>query len=316
MSLSNDIGRTERATSELPTCSPALVVAGDFATASLVRRVLVPLTEVDSDDLLSSATGEAISRPDLSSSHPSSRPAKLALVVVVLVFVVLGTTIAIKTPGIRVGGRTRPCAEHRNHGKGPLVTASMAFCPWGCSGNETQQAPLYYLLMAGWQHVVALPAHAPFRGTLNPGIYRGASELYLHHSAADDRFLLWLRLPNLALGGLTVLFAFFAVRLTTSDVWTPVIAASKRLPRFLFLSPFVTNDNVRVPDGAVLVFLALRYTLAPGRWRMVVIGVVCGLLVTTKLSTLLLLVIPIFACVVRGGDAVLRVALFSDWGRP
>ncbi len=231
----------------------------------------------------------------------------------VLVFVVLGTTIAIKTPAYESGDEPGHVLNIETMVRGHWYSMD-AHCPVGCSGNETQQAPLYYLLMAGWQHVVALPAHAPFRGTLNPGIYRGASELYLHHSAADDRFLLWLRLPNLALGGLTVLFTFFAVRLTTSDVWTPVIAASlvAFLPRFLFLSPFVTNDNLVDLLGAVLVFLALRYALAPGRWRMVVIGVVCGLLVTTKLSTLpLLLVIPIFACVVPGWRRRVGVAVLG-----
>ena len=50
--------------------------------------------------------------------------------------------------------------------------------------------------------------------------------VFTHHSAADLRFLLWLRLPNVLMGALTVLFVFFAVRLVTADPWTPVVGAA------------------------------------------------------------------------------------------
>ena len=88
-------------------------------------------------------------------------------------------------------------------------------------------------------------------------------------------FLLWLRLPNVILGVLTVMFAYLSVRLITKDPWTPVVAASlvAFLPRFVFLSSFVTNDNLVDLLGAVLVFLSLRYAKAPSFWRMTWVGV-------------------------------------------
>ena len=110
-------------------------------------------------------------------------------------------------------------------------------------------------------------------------------------------------MPNVILGVLTVLFAYLSVRLITKDPWTPVVAASlvAFLPRFVFLSAFVTNDNLVDLLGAVLVFLSLRYAKAPSSWRMMWVGAVFGLLITTKLSTLSLgLAILALACLVPG----------------
>lgn len=58
------------------------------------------------------------------------------------------------------------------------------------------------------------------------------------------------------------------------------------LPRFFFLSAFVTNDNLVNLLGAILTFVALRYLVSPTRWRMALVGAVIGLLITTKLSAL------------------------------
>jgi hypothetical protein len=71
------------------------------------------------------------------------------------------------------------------------------------------------------------------------------------------------------------------------------------LPRFVFLSAFVTNDNLVDFLGAVLVLLALRYARRPSAWRMAWVGFTFGLLVATKLSALplglILLVLPLMA---------------------
>ena len=56
------------------------------------------------------------------------------------------------------------------------------------------------------------------------------------------------------------------------------------MPHFVFLSAFVTNDNLVNLLGALLAFVALRYVITPSPWRMAWVGVVTGLLVTTKLS--------------------------------
>jgi hypothetical protein len=77
----------------------------------------------------------------------------------------------------------------------------------------------------------------------------------------------------------------------------------------MFLWPFVTNDNLTNLLGAVLTFVALRFCLVPGRWRMAIVGVVLGLLLITKLSTLpLILVIVALSLLVPGWKR--RVGLF------
>jgi hypothetical protein len=90
------------------------------------------------------------------------------------------------------------------------------------------------------------------------------------------------------IGALTVLATFFALRLIAKDPWTPVVAASivAFLPRFIFLSAFVTNDNLVNLLGAILVFVTLKFVQAPTGWRMASVGAVLGLLVTAKLSAL------------------------------
>lgn len=116
----------------------------------------------------------------------------------------------------------------------------------------------------------------------------GLREEFLNHSASDHRFLLWLRFPNIALGASTVLVVFLAIRRVSRDPWTPVVAAAviAFLPRFVFLSSFVTNDNLVNLLGAVLGYFALMFITSPNRWKMAWVGATFGLLVATKLSAL------------------------------
>ena len=263
---------------------------------------------------------------------------RLVLIGVILVFVVLGTVIAIKTPAYESADEPSHVRNIETLVSGHwygmnsqcrFSTSEPLFL--GCSGDEAQQAPLYYLLFAGWQRLVGLPARAPFNGPDARGAgFLSSMELqyqqgvFSQHSVADLRFLLWLRLPNVLMGALTVLFAFFAVRLLTNDPWTPVVGASMVafLPRFVFLSSFVTNDNLVNLLGAVLTVAALRYVRTPSRGRMAVVGFVVGLLLTTKLSTLpIALVLVALALMATGwkrraeyfGIGVLSVLVVSGW---
>ena len=193
-----------------------------------------------------------------------------------------------------------------------------------CTGDEAHQAPLYYLMLAGWQRFVGVPVKPPYSSKGRLGTIETSHGYFAHHSSSDHQFLLWLRLPNVRLGALTVLFAFFAVRLVTSDPWTPVVGASivAFLPRFVFLSSFATNDNLVDLLGAVLTVTALRYARAPSRWRMAAVGAIVGLLVLTKLSVLpigiVLVVLPLMARDWRTrveyfGVGVLSTLVFSTW---
>ena len=263
---------------------------------------------------------ESLEVPDASGGRVTPRRVWLGLLAVIAVFMSLATTIAVKTPAYEsadepghvqnietlVGGHwygmNVPCRLNPQIG---LLQ---------CSGDEAQQAPLYYALFAGWQRLIEQPKLPPFSSrhvTVNPAFFVGKAGIFLHHSDADLRFLLWLRLPNILLGALTVLITFFVVRLITSDDWTPLVAASfvAFLPRMMFLWPFVTNDNLTNLLGAVLTFVALRFCLTPGRWRMAIVGGVLGLLLITKLSTLpLILVIVALSLLVPGWKR--RVGLF------
>ena len=226
-----------------------------------------------------------------SAALPVSRWPTVTLLSVLAVFIALSTFIAVRTPAFESADEPSHVQNIETLVSGHWygMNSKCEWTPYGvvdCSGAEAHQAPLYYLVLAGWQKAIGLSAHAPYQGqTVYPGLPR---EFFTHHTAADLRFLLWLRLPNVILGALTVLLTYFAVRLIAKSPWTPVVAASfvAFLPRFVFLSAFVSNDNLVNLLGAILTLLALKFVRAPTGWRMAAVGAVLGLLVTTKLSVL------------------------------
>jgi len=226
----------------------------------------------------------------------------LSLLAVIAIFVIVATVVAVKTPAYEAADEPGHVQniETLVSGHWYRMNTPCRLDPriglLQCSGDEANQAPLYYLLFAGWQRVIGQPVLPSLSGPyvkVNPAFFRGESGLFLNHSPATHRILLLLRLPNVVLGALTVLFTFLAVRLVTADAWTPVVAASfvAFLPRMVFLTSFVTNDNLVDLLGAVLTFLALRYALSPSGRRMTSVGIVYGLLLTTKLTTLPLVVV-------------------------
>ena len=252
------------------------------------------------DDPLASEVEPPKARGASTIAWMSSHGTSLALVGVLTTFLVLGMVIAIKTPAYESSDEPSHVQNIETLVSGHWygMNSKCRLLDRFCSGDEPQQAPLYYLLFAGWQDIVGQPVQATYNGqTLQPA--GGPTEIYKNHSPAALRFLLWLRIPNVVLGALTVLFTFLAVRLISSDPWTPVVAASfvAFLPRFVFLSSFVTNDNLVDLLGAALVYFAVRFIKAPNLWRISVVGVV----LTTKLSTLpLALVIVALGCLVPG----------------
>jgi hypothetical protein len=233
-----------------------------------------------------------------------------ALGVIILIFIMLASIIAIKTPAYESADEPghvqniETLVSGHWYGMNSKCRALDSFC----TGTETHQAPLYYLVFAGWQDLAGLSVQPPYKGPQANGFSVDNGPIwqqgvFLHHSSADLRFLLWLRLPNVLLGALTVIFAFFTVRMVSSDPLTPVVGASlvAFLPRFVFISSFVTNDNLVNLLGAILAFLALRYVREPTRWRIAWVGAIFGLLVATKLSALPVgLVIVTLAFMVAG----------------
>lgn len=217
----------------------------------------------------------------------SGRYSWFALAGVLLVFVGFSLIAALKTPsgvsddesshvqnvetiaaGHWYGMHLGPVRIVREYGEPFNVGTS--------SGLEAHQPPLYYLTLAGWQRLFDVPVGTPqslgFSFTTKP----------------PDRLLLWLRIPNILLGAVTILFTFLAARVVSRDAWTPVVAASIMafVPRFVLLSAYVTNDNLVNLLAAILTYVALQYTQSPARWRMTLVGGIVGLLAATKLSAL------------------------------
>ena len=153
---------------------------------------------------------------------------------------------------------------------------------------------------------------------MNLAFFYGSPQLFVHKNTAVPGYLIWLRLLNVLFGALTVLVTFFAVRLIAKDPWTPVIAASlvAFLPRMVFLSSFVTNDNLVNLLGAVLTYAVLRFAKAPSYARMAAVGVVLGLLFVTKLSTLPLVLVLIPLCLFMRGSTRCVWSLCSLSARP
>ncbi len=218
---------------------------------------------------------------------------------VVLAFVVLGTVIAVKTPAWESADEPAHVMNVEALASGHWygidsrcrivrITPRIERSP-ECQGPEAQQAPLYYLVMAGWQRLTGVPVRHVTEPPPSAAYVFGLSkEFYAHHSSSAHRFLLWFRIPNVLIGSATVVLAFFACRLATRDQWSPVVAAALVAfePRFLFLSAFVTNDNLVDLLGALLALVALWCSRRPSVARMAAVGAVVGLLVTTKLSTI------------------------------
>ncbi len=230
---------------------------------------------------------------------PSVRWARLILAGIIGVFIVLSAVVAVKTPAWESGDEpdhvknieTIVAGHWYGMNLGHLHVIDFYHQRVNVtpvrSGSEAHQPPLYYLLLAGWQRAMDVPVLHPNPGgrTFFQDLNRG---VFSHHSNTDHQFLMWLRLPNVFLGALTILFTFFAAREVTEDTWTPLVAAAivGFLPRFVFLSAFVTNDNLANLLAAVLVFLALRYVDRPTWWRIAGVGLTVGALIITKLSAL------------------------------
>ena len=222
-----------------------------------------------------------------SSGSPPLPFVPIALALIVFGFVVLASVVAYKTPAWQSSDEPEHVQNIETLVSGRWYGIDLDCKPNpltvelnSCNGDEAQQAPLYYLLMAGWQKIAGLPPE------VHPQL------------AQDVTFLQWLRFGNILLGVGTVLMAFLAARVVARDRWTPLIAASlvAFFPGFLFLSAFVTNDNLVNLLGAILTYCALRFCRGGTTQWMLATGGAFGLLVTTKLSVLPLApLIPLLA---------------------
>ena len=219
--------------------------------------------------------------------RPSSPHVRFALILIVLGFIVLASVVAYETPSWQSSDEPEHVLNIETLVSGHWYRMNMDCRPpppptslLSCSGDEAHQAPLYYALMAGWQELAGLPSEPP------PRVF------------PDTDFLDWLRFGNVLLGAATVVTTFLVAKLVARDSWTPLIASAlvAFFPGFIFVTSFVTNDNLVTFLGAVLTYCALRFSDRSATGWMLAAGTVFGLLVTTKLSVIpLALLIPLLA---------------------
>jgi hypothetical protein len=189
-------------------------------------------------------------------------------------------------------------------------------------GAEPHQPPAAYALLAAWQRLAGQP---PFAVTPQRGcnfFFRRCKLVFRHDTAADgrdQRRVTLLRLPGVVLGALTVLLTALAASRLSRDAWTPVVAAATVafVPRFVFLSGVVTNDDLAITMAAAATGLAAaalcrRPATRRDRRRLAVgLGAVIGLLVLTKLTALALLPGLLLAAWALGSDRREAVRLLA-----
>ncbi len=183
------------------------------------------------------------------------------------------------------------------------------------AGLEPHQAPLYYLGLAGYQrYALGVPETIPA-----PTVLSGGPRNFRHdvrEDGRDQRLVTLLRLPSILLALAMLLGTWLAARALTSDPWTPVVAVAFicGVPRLVFLSGVVNNDNLSNALGALVALVAvllLRRRLPTARAAVLggaCLGAVIGLLVLAKL-TAAVLVAPAAAAMLYAGTDNRRRAL-------
>ena len=179
------------------------------------------------------------------------------------------------------------------------------------NGIESHQAPLFYLLAAGWQRLFGLPVFVP------PST---PTEMLSDGLTIHATWLAELRLLSALCGLVAVAATFVAAWLLTSRVtWATAAAAALALwPKFVVTSAAVTNSSLVGALCAVSLALLMFWRHRPTLLRAVVVGVALGAAVLAQVTAL-----PVVAAVVvamwwrrRFLDGLVTggvVALASGW---
>jgi len=172
---------------------------------------------------------------------------------------------------------------------------------------ESHQPPLYYLLLAGWQKFLGIPAFDPYlleksswEGGDPPGlifshdydIYEDSLALALRNQARELRKL---RVLSVLIGLGTVVLCYYCARLAfdRQDIAVSSAAFVAFLPKFNVITAMVTNDGLTVmlsALGLLILLSQLRREQAQSGYVSYVLpallGLVCGAAALTKLNTL------------------------------
>ena len=155
------------------------------------------------------------------------------------------------------------------------------------AGYSAHQAPLYYLGLAALQRIAGLSTFTP---ALVDNPKRPQLGLFVHNDADSQRRVTLLRFPGIILGALTIWLTRRVARRAGLGDWSSVLAAAivATLPRFVFLSSAINNDNLVITLGALATLLAVglvRDETITAR-RLFGFGAVLGLMLETKLSAI------------------------------
>lgn len=167
-----------------------------------------------------------------------------SVAVVVIVYLALVVTFSLRTPAWEnddeVGHTlyTEYLVEH--HTLPPIAVAS---------GDESHQAPLYYMLLAGYQTAVGIPAfHAelPPATSAGPGVVK-RFEVRHDYTPGQHQQAVWLhalRVFSIGCGLVTVLAAYLTGWLLTgkTPAATAVSVTVAAWPKFIVISAAVTNS--------------------------------------------------------------------------
>jgi 4-amino-4-deoxy-L-arabinose transferase-like glycosyltransferase len=227
------------------------------------------------------------------------------LALVCLVFVVSALVVASATPW----GEANDEPDHVQNVE--TLVSGHWYRITDSAGFQPHQPPLYYLGLAAWQKALGIPPYVA------PIVISSLPNTHLRHDLPSDgssqRLFVLLRLPSVALGLFTVLLTWAIARRLSRDPWTPVVAAAicAFIPKFVFLSGVINNDNLANTLAALATLLAVVIVSANLSARVqvcaaVALGVLAGLLGLTKVSTLPLLVAFVLAMVLARSGRVVR----------
>ena len=176
------------------------------------------------------------------------------------------------------------------HDSIPLISVS--------NGAESHQPPLYYLIAAGWQHLLGIPAFSPdLVPAKNPFAPDGLvfSHQYTASQHQEAVYVHEMRLLSVLLGLGTVLLTYAAARVI--GLREPIAVSAglfvALLPRELVISGNVTSDALLFPlcALALLLFLLSERARKTQRFRhrrlhLLSMGLVLGAAAITKFTSL------------------------------
>lgn len=169
--------------------------------------------------------------------------------------------------------------------------------------QQVKHPPLYYALgvLATWGHddrnLYFVPNRQFVPDFFDPATYTA------HHHSADElppmapryAFVAALRRLSMILGLVTVLATFALARTVVPGAWSLALAAAAVtafLPQFLYMSGVANNDALASAVGALSLVAAVRVAVRPPRrLAFAVLGVLLGLGLLAKLTTLALVAV-------------------------